>query len=298
LFDTILVPLDGSSLAEAALPMALFLARAFDSRIILFHAVERDPPPEIHGERHLADQAEAEAYLETIAAKLDASGEILRHVHVEKTENVAASIVQHMEELHPDLVVMCSHGRGGLKHAIVGGLAVRVIGKGSVPVLLVRSEWKDFAHPEFGKIVVALDSASLHDLSIDNAVSFADATGADLELLTVVPTFGTLKGHDGASGLLLPSTARIALEMEENAMREHLGDHFSELERRGLKAGFRVVRGDPAKKIVSAAQKAGNCLIVLGTHGRSGMDAFWAGSVMPKVVSLTDKPLLLVPIHS
>jgi nucleotide-binding universal stress UspA family protein len=66
MFTHLLVPLDGSSLAEQALPAAAYLAQLLPARITLLHLIERNPPSEIHHERHLTDAAEASAYLQDI----------------------------------------------------------------------------------------------------------------------------------------------------------------------------------------------------------------------------------------
>ena len=66
MFTHLLVPLDGSSLAETALPATAYLARVLPARVTLLHLVERHPPSEVHHDRHLTNAAEASAYLESI----------------------------------------------------------------------------------------------------------------------------------------------------------------------------------------------------------------------------------------
>ena len=82
MFQRILLPLDGSGMAENILPAAEQFARRFDSTVVLFHGVERGPPPEVHGDRHLTGTVDAEAYLEGLASRLRANGvEVESHVH-------------------------------------------------------------------------------------------------------------------------------------------------------------------------------------------------------------------------
>jgi len=97
---------------------------------------------------------------------------------------------------------------------------------------------------------------------------------------------------------MLPGTTKLVLEMEEKAMNEHLREHIEELEQAGLQARAYVWRGDAARQIAKASKKLDTCLVVLGTHGRTGLEAFWANSVAAKVASLTDKPLLLLPMEN
>lgn len=305
-YKNIMVPLDGSSAAEIALPMAMYLAQALDANIILFHTVEKNPPGQIHGERHLEHAEEAKHYLEEIARtfqeKYRFKGRILIHVHLEKSADIATSIADHMTELGPDLVVMCSHGRSNFTQAFIGSLATRVIGLGSTPVLLLKSNAAGSSAtksgaPRIAQVVVALDNASIHDKAIDYGKEIAKAVHAGLVLLSVVPTFSSLKGKDGGWGLMSPATSSAILDIEEQKLREHLSAHQKSLAEAGIPCSISVLRGDPAHEIADVAKKLDQSLIVLGTHGRSGMKAFWKGSVAAKIVSLSNAPILLVPLH-
>src|SRR5215831_12596106 len=114
-----LVPLDGSRLAESVIPVVQLMASAFHAHVTLLHIVEKHPPTVIHGEPHLTSVAQAQAYLEEVAARLRSSGITVEiHVHQEKEDNVAHSIVQHFQEMNVDLVIMCTHGHGGLRELI------------------------------------------------------------------------------------------------------------------------------------------------------------------------------------
>lgn len=301
-----MVPLDGSSAAEIVLPMAIYLAQAFEANITLFHTIEKNPPEQIHGEHHLKYAEEARRYLEEIARtyqeKYRLKGQILTHVHVEKCTSVASSIAEHMTELKPDLVVMCSHGRSNFTRTFIGSLATRVIELGSIPVLLLKSNMAESsaaksAAPGIAHVIVALDNASIHDKAIEYGKEISDVVHARLVLLSVVPTFGSLKGKDGGWGLMLPATSSAILDIEEQKLREHLSAHQHSLAAAGIPCSISVLRGDPAHEIADVAKKLDQSLIVLGTHGRSGMKAFWKGSVAAKIVALSNAPILLVPLH-
>ena len=110
--ERILVPLDGSHLAEAAVPIAARLADACGSAITLLHVIEKDAPSSIHGEPHLANGAEAGPYLARLTHQLAADGRTVDyHVHEAPVGDVARSIASHAEELGSDLVVVSTHGR-------------------------------------------------------------------------------------------------------------------------------------------------------------------------------------------
>ncbi len=297
-----MVPLDGSNAAERSLQWASELGRMFRAEIVLFHAIEKNPPERIHGETHLKDVGEASAYLGHVAAMLRVDfrfeGSVSTHVHSEETSDVAASIAVHMKELDPDLIVMCSHGRSGFTRAFIGSIATRVIGLGEVPVFLIKPETIVGVTEVVKHVMVPLDNASIHDSAIPFAEEFARAAGVPLVLLSVVPKFGSLKGKDGGWGLMAPATSTALLDLEEVSMRNHLNEHAAHLAARGVKVETVVVRGDPAKSIAKEAARRTIPLIVLGTHGRSGTEAFWKGSVAAKVVALSKSPILLVPLRT
>jgi len=102
----VLVPLDGSALAEAALPAAAATAKAFDARVTLLHVLEEWAPDTVHGHPHLTGETEARAYLDAVAQRpafRDRATEI--HVHGIRTENVADSIMAHADELGANAVI-------------------------------------------------------------------------------------------------------------------------------------------------------------------------------------------------
>ena len=127
-----LVPLDGSHLAESVLPVVQQMASRFHAQVTLLHIVEKHPPTVIHGEPHLTSVAQAQAYLEEIATRLRSSALAVEvHVHRDKEDDVARSIVQHAQEGNADLVIMCTHGHGGLRELLFGSNAQRVLQLGT-----------------------------------------------------------------------------------------------------------------------------------------------------------------------
>ena len=131
-----LVPLDGSRLAESVLPVVQEVASRFHAQVILLHIVEQHPPAVIHGERHLTGVAQAQDYLEEISGRLRSSNiPVEIHVHQEKEDKVAHSIVQHSQELNADLVIMCTHGHGGLRELLFGSKAQQALQQGTQSIL-------------------------------------------------------------------------------------------------------------------------------------------------------------------
>jgi nucleotide-binding universal stress UspA family protein len=299
MFRHLLVPLDGSRLAEAALPAAAYLAQTLGASVTLVHIIERKAPQEIHGERHLADPDKACAYLDEVASRaFPADLRVERHVHTTEVGDVARSIVEHCCELGPDLIVMCTHGRHVPRDLLLGNIAQQVIALGTIPVLLIQPAEAE-AMPPFAcrLLLVPLDGNPTHEHGLPVAAGLARACAAALYLLVVVPTLSTLLRERAATGRLLPGATTVLLDLAQQDAEEHLRRQVAQLLAAGLSVTAEVCRGDPATTIVSTARRVGADLIVLGTHGKTGLDAFWSGSVAPRISSRSRVPLLLVPVR-
>lgn len=296
MFSRILVPLDGSRLSEASLPAAAQFARRFDSRIILLHVIERDAPAEIHKERHLTDASEASGYLAEVASRAFAEGSrVETHVHDVPVTDVARAIVEHAaREFQADFIVTCTHGRSGMRDLLYGSIAQRIVAQGRLPLLLIKPAPNPF---EIRKVLVPLDPDSEHDAGIETAASVAAAFDAELQLLSVIPTLGTLTGEEAATTSLMPITAQAMLDLRQEQSDQHLDEHHKALRQRGLVSTVLTARGEPAAQIVQVADRGESDLIVLSTHRKTGLGAFWSKSVAPRVAQSTRKPLLLVPLE-
>jgi nucleotide-binding universal stress UspA family protein len=297
MFKSILIPLDGSHLAEAALPAAASLAEKLNAPVTLLHVIEQNAPDAVHHERHLTRTEEAETYLKNLVKQSFPAGiKANWHVHSAEVTDVPASIVEHTGEFKPDLVIMCAHGRGGIRDLLFGRIALQVVAKGRTPLLLLQpttSEQKPFS---LRRILLPLDSESIHDDSLPIAKHLAKAYGAELYLLCVIPTYGTLAGEEAAASSLLPGTASALLDIKENQAKEHMQGHLNELISEGFRTSAEIARGDPAQTIVNVAERSKSDLIVLSTHRHAGLDAFWARSVSPNVARRTRIPILLIPL--
>ncbi len=295
MFKNILVPLDGSALSEAALGPARLFAERLDAPVTLLHVIEQDAPAQVHAERHLTNPEEAEAYLRQVAERTFPTGvRVKTHVHVAPVTDVARSIVEHADlEFKPDLIITCTHGRGGVRDVLFGSIAQQVIAQGTTPLLLIKPGIDAF---QMTSILLPLDPDSFHDESLAPGEFLARTFHAKLQLLSVIPTYGTLTGEQAAASSLMPATAQAVLDLREENARTHLNQHVQELRQDGLGASAIVARGDPAPTIVKTADASEADLIILSTHRRAGMGAFWARSVAPKVAQLARTPVLLFPL--
>ena len=144
MYKRILVPLDGSPLAEAALAHAQLLAQCFDGAIVLLRAVVSSytiAAPDLvlagQGVDQEVLQQQAEQYLQTQAGKLTAQDIAVRTVVC--TGPVAEAILDHARSLAVDVIVMSTHGRGGVSRWVYGSVADRVLQAAPCPVLLIRA---------------------------------------------------------------------------------------------------------------------------------------------------------------
>lgn len=144
MFTHLLLPLDGSELAELALPMALELARRFDATLTLLRIVQ--PPHLVTTNYEMATVyaslreemwQDAEAYLTEKVAAARADG-VTANGRVLEDTNVADAILDVVEELAVDGLVMSTHGRGGVRRWVYGSVADKVLQRAEVPILLVR----------------------------------------------------------------------------------------------------------------------------------------------------------------
>jgi len=211
---------------------------------------------------------------------------------------VARSIVDHSSELKPDLVVLCTHGRLRLRRRMFGSIAQQVTGGGATPVLVVRAPLPGQAPAfECRRVLVLLDGNPEHEQGIDVAAGLAKACSASLHLVMVVETFGTLTGARAATSRLMPGATSEVLDMAEEGADAYLRGHVSRLSSTGIQATAEVARGSPIDVIEASARSSGADLLVMGTHGKVGTDAFWSGSLTPRLSSRLKVPLLLVPVR-
>ena len=295
-YKRLLVPLDGSKLAEAVLPAVAAIARRAASEVTLMHVLEERAPTTIHGEKHLLDASEASAYVEEVAGRLRAEGVDVRfHVHEAREGDVARSIVEHTEEFAPDVVVLCAHGPGGLRGFVSGRVGQQVLQLGTRPILLIQPDARGNA-PAFDldSVLVPLDGTEEHEGALASAAPLAELFGAVLHLIYVVPTVATLADERTRSAVLLPTAMRAILDMTQQRGTEYLDQVAERCRSQGLTVAPEVLRGSTVAALLNRAQRLEVDLIVMASHGRAGLSAFLSGSVAPRLMKKVKGPLLLV----
>lgn len=280
MLERLLVPLDGSPLSEAVLPMVAYLAEKAGAAVTLLHVLEQRPPATVHGERHLTGADEAERYLADVARRSFPSDvRVVWHVHRRQTDDVAHSVADHADELESDLVIMLAHGGWGFRRWWSGSLAQQVVRENAAPILLVQPGADGNIAVPFRQVLVPLDGRPEHESGLSIASELARLSSAPIRLLMVVPSPGNLRGPDAASGQFLPSATREILETIQNEGAQYLKQILERLQAEGISASATVARGEPAVVIHDIAASIQADLVVMGTHGSAGIEAFWTGSL-------------------
>ena len=277
MLNKILVPLDGSDLAERALTYATALAGATGATLLLVRAAFSHTLAGVDPrERQLGALQEAEAYLQQIATKVRDQGfaceTVARYGHA------AECITESARTRHVDLIVMATHGRTGPGRWVLGSVAESVVATSPVPVLVQRA-WQ----PLFGetllndrprpKVIVPLDGSAFAETALETAASLAEDLGAKLILVRV---------EGGPDGL---HAARPYLPM----LRTRLAEKHPRLV---IDTDVRV--GDAAFGIEQMVAEHEAALVVMATHGRGAAMRAILGSVAGKLVQQCDVPLVLM----
>jgi len=307
---TILVPLDGSALAEHALPYARALADLLSAKVRLLQVISEidhynllvnDVPVMLAQDGAADDQPRPEPtareFLRQHAASyLAQQADALHNLGVEVDTEVrlgmpAEVIVDTAREQQSALIVMATHGYGGLKRWSLGSVADRVVHGATAPVFLVRgSPEPTYVAAPLKRIMVPLDGSEQARQALPIAVDLTTRARAQLLLLTaVVPSVNV------APELISPlPNYDDVLPLACDRLRAELGDFAGELERQELVVTPVAVNGFPAEIIIDEAARRGVDLIVMATHGYSGLKRWAIGSVADKVLHATRTPLLLV----
>lgn len=296
----ILVPLDGSRLAEAVLPYVWGLAAKLDASVQLLHVVERSAPATVHGERHLREVPSANEYLAEVSVRGSAAGvRVDTHVHEDATRDVAASIAAHAVELECTLVAISTHGSGGLRDLLLGNIAQQTLHRGTTSVLLVRPA-ADGSAPPFrcGEVVLALEPAEHGGAALPVAAQLARTCGARLHLVTVVPGPAELSPERRASAVFSPGAIRALLDLEHEDAAAHLQETGARLEAQGVQVTSEVRRGDAVAEVIRMLEREGADLLILATHGQAGLGALLGGSFAPRIMARARVPVLLVRLPS
>jgi len=281
-FGRILVPLDGSQLAETVLPYVLDLAGKLNAAVTLLHV---ETPA-------LAEESGPEpGYLDRMSATLGERG--VRAEGAIVSGYPAREISRQAQQGGYDLIAISTHGRSGPKRWLHGSVADEVLHSVNVPLLLFRppNTLDEGLDPEtpLRHLIVPLDGSSLAEEALPTARFLASHAGMAVNLMQVVPFMAkTFRGYEDAY-----FDPKVEEELETNAKR-YLEGVKTRLAGESIEAASLMVRGHPATRIIEHAQETEGSLVVMCTHGRTGMGRWLLGSVAERLIRESQRPVLLI----
>lgn len=296
MYESILVPLDGSPFGEAALPAAVTMARRTGARLHLVHVraetTQGTGLPGLAAGWGPAAEKAARAYLDGVCDRVsDDIGESVSFGLLDGP--VAEAICEYASAQQVSIVVMSTHGRRGLSRAWLGSVAAGVVRTAPAPVLLVRPR-KGGARPgstlRIRHMLIPLDGSPLSDAIVAPAATLGKLTGASMTLVSVIEPVFRL-----GEAVLVPAVDYDEThhrEMERTA-QDHLERVATDLRSRGFEVTTRLESGEAVHMLLQSAKEVGADLIAMATHGRGGWQRLAFGSIADKLVRSSSLPVLV-----
>ena len=285
-YQRIMIPLDGSELAERALPYARSIALNKNSELILF-AVS------VTTSSDRMDRL-MQSYLELKAKSLESEG---LNVSIEVAYgSVADEIINFSDKNNIDLIIISSHGYSGIKRWMLGSIAQKVLYGTCVPVLLIKSKSPEVANIQFKKVLITLDGSSFSETPISYIEELTKGIEIETEVTLlqvieppIVPSYG--------SRPINPKWGKYRDELWSETQQQatkYLENMQATLKGRGIKTKLQIIQGDVAKNIIQTAKTEKVDLIAMATHGRTGVSHWVYGSIANKIIEDSPQPIMLV----
>lgn len=296
-FRSILVPVDGSALAEQAIPLALAIAERAGSqvRLVLVHREVSplrwmEPAQQYTGALLAVERSESD-YLKALTGRLGTPpGTTLTSAALKGP--VVSTLARYIREVGVDLVVMTTHGRGGIRRAWLGSVTDELIRTVNVPIIVVRAQPSAALTGTVNvpEILVPLDGSPLAEAALGPVAALAGFFDAKISLVNVVQPVLLVPDHTVPSGYDERLTS-----IQRDTARDYLRDLAEGLREQGLSAsGVAVLGAGTADTILDLARPERVGMIALATHGRGSLRRLTLGSVADKLVRAADVPVLVV----
>ena len=296
----ILVPIDLSRGSSKAISYAMAISRRLGADVHFIHVVDSTQhlPPTLLMWPVVSPmewRVRASQQLEGIAQKYSRFGEIEVHAPLEGCAH--EEICRAARELEADLIIIATHGYTGYKRAFLGSTTERVVQFSPCPVLVVRKPYRGVSEPkaraqdkefQVGKVLIPVDFSPCSEGALELGTVLARDLGARVDLVHAVgvPCYPMEDQYTALATLTLLEESRKAARREMEQMAAHA-------DLRG--ASIQVVEGSPALSICDYASRAEADLIIISTHGRSGLRHAVIGSVAERIVRYAECPVLVVP---
>ncbi|HEX9108141.1 MAG TPA: universal stress protein [Longimicrobiales bacterium] len=290
-YRSICVPLDGSSESEHALPVARSLARRLSARLSLVHVHQPGADRAYTGRAEYAFRENEQRCEESryLWSKVDRGDREPGTAAVLMSGRVPEALLRFVREQEADLVVMTTHGAGGMGRPWLGSVADRMLRSARVPVIVApaAAAAPDVAKATiFRRILVPLDGSGAAEEVIEHALALGELCGASYSLVQVDQP---LQRRRAAEAPAEGETGRVG-----QAAQRYLDYVATRLRDRGLSVDTRVLLDSrPAEAILAAAAETGADLLALTLHGEGGKQRRLFGSVADKVIRASSLPLLV-----
>ncbi len=291
MFKKILLPLDGSKLAEQVFPHIAKIAVNFDSEVTLVSVCEPEESEYGHVCRlYIGSETEKFRGIIDKAANVKVSQAVLEGKAAEK-------ILEYARGNGIDLIIVSSHGRSGVSPWSLGSTVNKILHKVGVPLIIVKAKEKadDTAESTlFNRILVPLDGSPKSAMVLPHVIELTKKIESEVVFFQAVEAghhIHTIGGLD-----YIPFKDRDLDKMREKAevYFNEVSQDFKDTKAK-IKYEFRF--GDPAKEIIKVANEIDASMVALASHVHSGIESWFYGSVTNKLLQSTTKSVLLVSSH-
>lgn len=289
MFERILLPLDGSEVSETALPYGEELAKALGSELVLYHVHRREE--EDRKRMH-------EVYVGSIADNLkrDLAGTTAGVTAEVEAGEPTESICNLVDKNKIDLVVMTAVSASGLKVGkMIGSVTDHVCRTVPIPVLLIRPQNARTVvanRPLLKRQLIPIDGSQLSKLALPVGVELASRLKLSTTLFQMAGMVRLLDDGTGSAPFIDYTGLN---EAERNRVEVEMKELEKDLKAKGLEVATVVTSGfDAASEIMEQSKKVESDLVVMSTHGRTGLGRWVFGNVAEKVVRYGQTPVLLV----
>jgi hypothetical protein len=284
--ERLLLSTDGSEFSEGAIREAIRLAKKCSSSLAVLSVLDGNPEfdaiaPQITEKREKA----AREHLEAVRARAGKEG-LDCTIIVERSEDPYKAIVNQAIKNKNTMIVMGRRGRTGLSRLMLGSVTARVIGHAPCNVLVVPKA----AQLEFKSILVATDGSKYSAAAASESIGMAKRNGSSLTVISVVPSELTTPTDIDFT----VNQRELIAEKEMHNAEKNAKDVKEAAQKEGVSARAFVMSGKPSEAIIQVAQEKKADLIVLGSHGRTGVEKLLMGSVAERVIVLAACPVLVV----
>ncbi len=300
--EKIVIPLDGSELAEVVLPYAREIAGRLDLGIVLLRVCEKPLSTQVCQEylKDVAHRIKTQPLLEQAQA-----GQLPRGKEIEIQTEVAighpAEAILYSAEKHQvAMILMATHGYSGIRRWVIGSVADKVLRKSVVPVGLVRAGVAagQEAWAKKSTIIVPLDGSKMAEAVLPHVEKLAgqhDNEEPNIVLVRVIePPFITSDYPEAGMALSWQEHVKLMRDFHRREGRRYLATIEKRLRDKGLMVRSVVLNGKPADKIIEFSKRHSPCLMVLAAYGLSGLGGWELGHVADKVLHRSDNPVFLV----